>query len=109
MLLLSYHNYVDNNTVSGDITTNIAAIIGGTVGGVVLLILLITLATWMRFQYKKKSTYYTNKSPFTQVSYCSQNYNPRYVLGMANVRTIGADAVMEAQICKCIVSRVHNT
>ena len=108
MLPLSHHNYVDNNTVSGDITTNIAAIIGGTVGGVVLLILLITLATWMRFQYKKKRTY-TNKSPFTQVSYCSQNYNPRYVLGMANVRTIGADAVMEAQICKCIVSRVHNT
>ena len=93
---------------SDDDATNIAAIIGGAVGGTVLLILLITLATVTRFQCKKKRSYYTNKSPFTKVSHCNQTssssllYNPRYVLGIANVRTIGADAVMEAQICDWI-------
>ena len=112
MYVLSYILAIDDMT-SSDGATNISAIIGGTVGGFVLLILLITIATMMRFailQYKKKTRYSTNNVLFTKVSRCIQNssssinYNSRYVFGIANVRTVGAGSVLEAQICKAIFS-----
>ena len=112
MYVLSYILATGDMTSSDD-ATNISAIIGGTVGGFVLLILLITLATIMWFaklQYKKKTRYSTNNVLFTQVSHCNQNssssinYNSRYVLGIANLRTVEADSILAAQICKGIFS-----
>ena len=121
MYMLSYILATDDLT-SSDGATNVSAIIGGTVGGFVLLILLITVATMMRFailQYKKKKRYSTNNVLFTQVSHCIQNssssinYNSCYVLGIANVRTVGADSILAAQICKGMFSSSgyvrHNT